>query len=179
MYNRTTVYICGQPFNLLTKEDSEYVKEIAGTLNNKLDQYFESDSSLPIFSASILSNMHFIGELKKQTNGDDNLRKQLKDYIDENETMRKKLSSVELDLNKLLKNDNNQYIDAIEYECIKEKIHIKEDELLTSKDKNKKLNNKIVEKDDKIKGLNYKITELENKILILEKQNNILRYGNK
>lgn len=179
MYNRTTICICGQEFHLLTKDSSEYVKEIASILNNKLNDYLKADHSLSNFAASIMSNMYFISEFNKVNNSDDNLRKQLKNYADENESLRKRLNVVENDLQVLLENDNNNYIDIAECDAIKDKIKIKEDEINAVNEKNELLKNTIVEKDGNIKNLSYKITELENKVLILEKQNNILRYGNK
>lgn len=179
MYNRTTVYICGQPFTMLTKDSSDYVTKIANTLDAKLNEYLEADSRLSNFSASVLSNMHYISELEKATGNDDNLQKQVKSYAEENEVLRKRLATAEKDLRKFLKNDNDKYIDSVEYEAMKNKLTLKDDEIKSTNEKKQVLKNVIIEKDNEIKSLSYKITELENKILILEKQNNILRYGNK
>lgn len=82
-YNRVEVYICGKRYVLQTSDDPEYIKELARQLDKKLNDIFNVDDTISLVDASILVAMEIMDESLKNTSSIDNIRAQVKTYVEE------------------------------------------------------------------------------------------------
>lgn len=82
MTNRVTVTIGNQSYTLVTPEESSYVKEIAAYVDQQLEQVMEG-SPFSISDGAILTAMNVAEQFFKEREAADNLRNQLKEYLDE------------------------------------------------------------------------------------------------
>lgn len=92
MPNRVTVTIGGQSYTLVATEDGAYIKDVASYVNRELDDVMES-GKLSLSNAAVLTAMNIADKYFKEREISDNLRRQLKDYLDE--TARVKLELAE------------------------------------------------------------------------------------
>lgn len=92
MPNRVTVTIGGQSYTLVATEDGAYIKDVAAYVNRELDDVME-DGKLSLSNAAILASMNIADKFFKEREISNNLRRQLKDYLDE--TARVKLELAE------------------------------------------------------------------------------------
>lgn len=92
MPNRVTVTIGGQSYTLVATEDGAYIKDVAAYVNRELDDVMEN-GKLSLSNAAVLTAMNIADKYFKERGISDNLRRQLKDYLDE--TARVKLELAE------------------------------------------------------------------------------------
>lgn len=92
MQNRVTVTIGGQNYTLVASEDGTYIKDVAAYVNRELDDVMENEK-LSLSNAAMLTAMNIADKYFKEREVSNNLRHQLKDYLDE--TARVKLELAE------------------------------------------------------------------------------------
>ena len=83
MENVITVKICGFDISLYSTESEDYTRKIAEAVEEKIKAQMESSPSASIAKASILAMMDLYDQIVKLQNGADNMRIQLKDYLDD------------------------------------------------------------------------------------------------
>lgn len=96
---KVKVSICGKEYTLITREDEAYVLDLAKKINKAVDDIQRDTPSLNVASALSLACMDIADDLCKQQQSCDNLRAQIRDYVNEAgearaeaETLRKQLS---------------------------------------------------------------------------------------
>ncbi len=92
MQNRVTVTIGGQNYTLVATEDGNYIKDIAAYVDRELDDVMENEK-LSLANAAMLTAMNIADKYFKEREVSNNLRRQLKEYLDE--TARVKLELAE------------------------------------------------------------------------------------
>ena len=82
MTNRITVKICGEEYTMLTEDAAEYTQKIASYVTEKMQEVLSS-SHVGLKDAAVLAAMNIADELFKVRAADEQLRTQVKGYLDE------------------------------------------------------------------------------------------------
>ena len=83
MSNKVKVVICGKDFTLQTAESSNYVFGLARTLESRIMEITDANSSASPFTAAIMVGLATLDDLNKANVKLDKLRDQSKEYVDE------------------------------------------------------------------------------------------------
>lgn len=74
--------ICGAVYALSVEGEPAYYEELAKTLNEKMHDMLEASDRLSVTGAAVLSALDYLDELHRSNDGADNLRSQLKSYLE-------------------------------------------------------------------------------------------------
>ncbi len=110
--NRIKVTICGKEYSLKTAENASYVLNLAAELEKKINDMVNSGNGVSIQTAAILIALSAMDDANKANQSVDNIRTQIKQYVDEaakamlerdeaikdKESLKSKLSGLENDL---------------------------------------------------------------------------------
>ncbi|MBP0965967.1 MAG: cell division protein ZapA [Oscillospiraceae bacterium] len=110
--NRIKVTICGKEYSLKTAENASYVLNLAAELESKINNMVNSGNGVSIQTAAILIALSAMDDANKANQSVDNIRTQIKQYVDEaakamlerdeaikdKESLKSKLSGLENDL---------------------------------------------------------------------------------
>ena len=83
MSNKVKVVICGKDFTLQTAESSNYVFGLARTLESRITEITDANSSASPFTAAIMVGLATLDDLNKANAKLDSIRDQPKEYVDE------------------------------------------------------------------------------------------------
>ena len=103
MANRVTMTICGQDYTLVADESAAYMQKVGALVDQKMTELMDS-AHVSRYDAAVLAAINLADELYKQQDGSENLRRQLKTYLDE--ASRAKNEAAEL--RRKLQNAQNQ-----------------------------------------------------------------------
>lgn len=78
-----TVKIGGFELSLYSPETAEYTNKIAADVDKRIKAISASSPSISLTNAALLVAMDLADELNKLQGGSDNMRTQLKDYLDD------------------------------------------------------------------------------------------------
>lgn len=81
--NKVKVMICGKEYSLQTDETPEYVLGLSRQLNKRIDTLVSSSDNISTNAATALVAISYMDELEKANANIDNIRTQIKDYVDE------------------------------------------------------------------------------------------------
>lgn len=81
--NKVKVTICGKDFSLKTDEEPSYFIELAKKVDDEIAAMMASAENMSIQSAAILVALAAFDEAKKSSDSIDNIRTQIKEYVDE------------------------------------------------------------------------------------------------
>lgn len=81
--NRVQVKIGGATYTIVTEDDAQYVEALAEEVNNEIRSVCNSNPSLSITQAAVLVALDQADACKKASASADNLRVQIKDYLEE------------------------------------------------------------------------------------------------
>lgn len=110
--NRIKVTICGKEYSLKTAENASYVLNLAAELERKINDMVNSGNGVSVQTAAILIALSAMDDANKANQSVDNIRTQIKQYVDEaakamlerdealkdKESLKSKLSGLENDL---------------------------------------------------------------------------------
>jgi cell division protein ZapA len=98
---KVKVNICGLDY-ILSSDDSEtHVKTIVGEVSEHIDNIMQSNDKLSVPMAATLAALDFCDIAKKATCSADNLREQIKNYIEDMARSKKELEETKRELEKL------------------------------------------------------------------------------
>lgn len=100
MQNRVTVTIAGQNYTLLAVEDPDYVEKVAAHVDSKIRDSMRGGNTA-LLDAAILTAMNLADEHFKDLDTAENLRRQLKDYLDDSARLKLELSEAKREVFKL------------------------------------------------------------------------------
>ena len=83
MLNKVKVVICGKDFTLQTAESSNYVFGLARTLESRIAEITDANSSASPFTAAIMVGLATLDDLNKANAKLDSIRDQSKEYVAE------------------------------------------------------------------------------------------------
>ncbi len=81
--NKVKVTICGKEFNLKTDEPQSYFTELAKKVDTDIYAMAASADNMSIQSAAILVALAAYDDVKKANDSIDNIRTQIKEYVDD------------------------------------------------------------------------------------------------
>ena len=87
MLNKVKVVICGKDFTLQTAESSNYVFGLARTLESRIAEITDANSSASPFTAAIMVGLATLDDLNKANAKLDSIRGQSKEYVDRDAAM--------------------------------------------------------------------------------------------
>lgn len=100
MENRVTVTICGEEYTLMAEESPSYMQKVAAMVDARMNSVMAS-GRISRLDAAILAATNIADELLKQQKSTENLRSQLKGYLDEANKAKSELSECRRELVKL------------------------------------------------------------------------------
>ncbi len=83
MKNVVKVQLAGRSYNLTSTETADYTIRLSRELNKRLDMIMSQSESLSSLDAALLCAMDCLDELTKATRNVENIRSQIKDYVDD------------------------------------------------------------------------------------------------
>lgn len=103
MANKVTMTICGQEYTLVADESAAYMEQV-GTLVNQRMRQTQETLRVSRADAAVLAAVNLADQLCKAQDGSENLRRQLKTYLDE----ASQAKSEAAELRRKLQNQQNQ-----------------------------------------------------------------------
>ena len=100
MDHRVTVTICGNEYTFVAEEDSTYVEKVAEYVDRKMTETLEATKAGQT-DAAVLTAANIADELFKAQEIAENLRVQLKDYLDEASRSKNEISELKREIFKL------------------------------------------------------------------------------
>ena len=100
MENRITVSICGTEYTLMAEESPAYMQKVAAMVDTKMSEIMAS-GRINRMDAAVLAAMNIADEMLKQQGGTENLRAQLKGYLDEASRAKNELSECKREIFRL------------------------------------------------------------------------------
>ena len=100
MENRITVTICGEEYTFTAEESPSYMQKVAGMVNEKMS-YILANSHVSRTDAAILAAVNIADEYFKNQGASENIRSQLKNYLDEANKAKAEASECRRELFKL------------------------------------------------------------------------------
>ncbi len=82
MTNRVVVKICGEDYTLLTEDPTEYTQKVGAYVGEKMQEVLAA-SRVGRMDAAVLAALNIADELFKVRAADEQLRTQVKGYLDE------------------------------------------------------------------------------------------------
>ena len=100
MDHRITVTICGNEYTFVAEEDSTYVEKVAEYVDRKMTETLEATKAGQT-DAAVLTAANIADELFKAQEIAENLRVQLKEYLDEASRSKNEISELKREIFKL------------------------------------------------------------------------------
>ena len=99
--NRIKIILAGKEYTIQTEESGSYVKQLAESLNKKIEEFMQENESVSMTSASMLVALGLMDDCIKASSDKDNLRKQVSDYLEEATRSRTEITELKKELSAL------------------------------------------------------------------------------
>ena len=100
MENRITVSICGTDYTFTAEESPSYMQKVATLVDTRMSEILKN-GRINRVDAAVLAAANIADELLKEQTAAENLRNQLKDYLDEANKAKAEASEARRELFKL------------------------------------------------------------------------------
>ena len=100
MKNRVAVTIAGQEYTLVGTEDAGYTEKVASHVDEKVREIMES-ARVSLVDGAVLAAVNIADEYFKEQEAAENLRRQLKEYLEEATKMKLELSEAKREIFRL------------------------------------------------------------------------------
>lgn len=100
MKNRVTVSIAGQDYTLVGAEEEQYVQKVAGHVDAKVREML-TEAKVSLVDGAVLAAINVADEYFKEVEAAENLRRQLKEYLEEATKLKLELSEAKREIFKL------------------------------------------------------------------------------
>ena len=81
--SKVRLNICGSSYVVKTSESEDYMKNLADRLNLDMNELMASSNSVSITTAAVMTALNYRDELEKASGSADNMRRQIKDYLED------------------------------------------------------------------------------------------------
>ena len=81
--SKVRLNICGSSYVVNTSESEDYMQNLAERLNLDMNELMSSSNSVSITTAAIMTALSYRDELEKASGSADNMRRQIKDYLED------------------------------------------------------------------------------------------------
>lgn len=96
--NRIKIILAGKEYTIQTDESGSYVKQLAESLNQKIEEFMQANDAVSMTSASMLVALGLMDDCVKAASDKDNLRKQVIDYLEEATRSRTEITELKKEL---------------------------------------------------------------------------------
>lgn len=103
MKNKITVSIAGQEYTMVAEEDENYVHRCATLVDSQVREIMNG-SPLGRSDAAVLAAMNIADQFFREQEASENLRRQIKDGLDESAKLKMELSEAKREIFKLQNN---------------------------------------------------------------------------
>ena len=100
MENRITVSICGTDYTFTAEEAPSYMQKVAALVDTRMGEIMQG-GRINRVDAAVLAAANIADELLKEQTASENLRNQLKDYLDEANKAKSEASDLRREVFKL------------------------------------------------------------------------------
>ena len=100
MANRVTVNICGEDYTLVAEENTAYMEQVAALVDKKMGEVI-AGAKVGRSDAAVLAAVNLADELLKSEQAAENLRRQIKDNLEEVNQLKMELSEAKREIFKL------------------------------------------------------------------------------
>ena len=100
MSNRITVVIDGREYNILAAEDETYVRKVAAHVDAQAKSVIEG-SKVSSVDGATLAAMNIADQYFREMEASENLRRQLKEYLEEGAKQKLEISELKREIFKL------------------------------------------------------------------------------
>lgn len=100
MKNRVTVTIGGQQYTLLAAEEDGYVQKVADYVDGKLKETM-AGGKMAMVDGAVLAALNIADERYKEQQNGENLRRQIKELLEESAKLKMELSECKREIFKL------------------------------------------------------------------------------
>ena len=97
MANRVTMSICGAEYTLVAEESAAYMEKVGALVDKKMSEVMSS-AHIGRNDAAVLAAVNIADELFKAQEASENLRRQLKAYLDEANQAKNEVSELKRQL---------------------------------------------------------------------------------
>ena len=81
--SKVRLNICGSSYVISTSESEDYMQNLADRLNLDMNELMASSNSISITTAAVMTALNYRDELEKASGSADNMRRQIKDYLED------------------------------------------------------------------------------------------------
>ncbi len=99
--NKVHLKICGSSYTVITDDDPGYVEELAEEINKEMKSIINENPSLSTTQAAVLVALDRSDSAKKSTASADNLRAQIKDYLEDSARARMEVDVARREIERL------------------------------------------------------------------------------
>lgn len=99
--NRVHLKIGGSAYTVLTEDAPEYVEELAEELDKEMRSIINENPGLSVTQAAVLTALDKADACKKSTASSDNLRAQIKDYLEDSARARMEVDVARREIERL------------------------------------------------------------------------------
>ena len=99
MANKVTMTIAGEEYTFVADENAAYMEKVCGIVDKRMTQL--TDAKVSRSDAAVLAAVNLTDELLKSQDAAENLRRQLKEYLEEATKMKLELSEAKREIFKL------------------------------------------------------------------------------
>ena len=121
MQNRVKVVICGKTYTLQTDESPSYMITLAKELDKRINAFLEENESAALTSAAVMVALELMDESMKSVSDVDNIRAQIKGYVEEAAGARIEADQLRRELT-LLKRENENLKSDLELYSLRDKV---------------------------------------------------------
>lgn len=75
--------ICGSSYVVNTSESEDYMQNLAARLNLDMNEMMSSSNTVSVTTAAVMTALSYRDELEKASGSADNMRRQIKDYLED------------------------------------------------------------------------------------------------
>lgn len=81
--SKVRLNICGSSYVVATSESEDYMQNLADRLNLDMNELMTASNSVSITTAAVMTALNYRDELEKASGSADNMRRQIKDYLED------------------------------------------------------------------------------------------------
>ena len=105
--NRVGIKICGSSYTIVTEDDPAYVEELAELIDSEMKSIEQNSPSLSTTQCAVLVALDQADACKKATASADNLRAQIKDYLEDSARARMEVDVARREIERLNRENSN------------------------------------------------------------------------
>ena len=100
-FNKIKLNIAGTSYVINSADSEAHVLELANTLDTDMKQILENSPSASVTAAAVICALTYLDRLDKSDSSADNMRKQVRQYLEDANTARMEAEKVKMELEKL------------------------------------------------------------------------------